>query len=280
MFKPNLSLSVNVFGIKWLENGKYQITNEEEFLIKYLKGMKDNGFYGIELSTLGPWNEREERESYPFVKRAVELIKDYGLKLNSVHLPFACLDWQFSSLDESVRKKAVETFKWAVDFYKNDMPNCFVIHPDPKPENDSDRRYQLEQLTKSMIEVCEFLPNLVCVENMTGSGLLNVSSEALSLLNAVPKLNMTIDVNHIFYEAPSDYILKIGSRIKNVHISDRDDIKERHYLPGEGVLDFKSIISALDKIAYAGTFTYELALKQNSYTCEQIKNNYDKLFNN
>ena len=130
----------------------------------------------------------------------MELIKDYGIKMPTVHLPFACLDWRFASLDENARKESVEAFKWAVDFYENNMPNCFVIHPDPKPEKVEDRPFCLEQLTKSMAEICEFSPAYVCVENMTADGLLNVSSEALNLLKQVPKLNMTIDVNHALFE--------------------------------------------------------------------------------
>ncbi len=280
MFKPRLSASVNVFGIERFENGTYKITNEEEFLISTLKEMRKFNFDGIELSTLGPWNIEEEHQSYPFVKRACELIKDYGINLTSVHLPFACLDWNFSSLDEKERKLAVETFKWAVDFYQDNMPDVFVIHPDDKPKTPEERPYKLESLAKSMSEICDFLPYKVCVENMTNDGLLNVSSEAVSLLKAVPKLNMTIDVNHTLYQKPEDYILAVGDRVKNAHISDRDEIKERHYLPGKGILDFNKIISALDSVNYKGTFTYEVNLKRGSdCTIEDVKNNYEKLFN-
>ncbi len=275
MYKPRLGMSLNCYGIKWLDEKRYQITFREEELLSKTKEMKENGFDGAELVTLGPWNREEELENYPKVRRAVEIVKDSGLKLNTIHLPFACLYWDFTCLDEDYRKASVESVKWAVSHYENNMPDCFVIHPDKKPDSDEERPARLEQLTKSMYEICEFVPANVCIENMTNKGMLNVSSEALKLLDAVPKLNMVIDVNHPLIESPVDYILKIGNRVKNVHISDRDEVKERHYMPGEGILPWQEIIGALDKINYQGVFNFEV---NSNYSPSEVKACYDKMF--
>ncbi|MBO7214623.1 MAG: sugar phosphate isomerase/epimerase [Clostridia bacterium] len=276
MFQPKLSRSIGCFGIKWIdkETRKYQITHEEEALISSVKDMVASGFDAIELMTLGPWNRQEELENYPYVTRAVEIIKDHGLYLNSVHLPFSCQLWNFTSLDENERKLSVESVKSAVSFYEKDMPNCFVIHPDTRPKDDSERSARLEQLTKSMYEICEFVPAKVCVENMTNNGMLNVSSEAEQLLSAVPKLYMTLDINHPLTQAPESYIKAIGDRIKNVHVSDRDHDRECHYVPGKGVLNWDNIMNALNDIGYTGMLTYEVSPEIPS---KEIKDNYDWL---
>ena len=110
---------------------------------------------------------------------------------------------------------------------------------------------------------------------MTANGLLNQTSEAHYLLKKVPKLMVVIDINHPFIDTPEDLILKVGNRIKCLHVSDRDEIKERHYLPGDGVLNWNNIIGALEKIGYQGEFTYEIGDK---YSIKDVKDNFEKLF--
>ena len=276
MNKPKLSRSVNCFGIKWIDKEKhlYKITQEEEFLNKMFKDMKESGIDSVELSTLGPWNRQEELENYPYVEHAVELIRDHGLDFNSVHLPFSCTYWNFTSLDETERKLSVESVKRAVSHYEKDMPNLFVMHPDNRPKDESERAPRMEQLIKSLTEICEFAPRKICLENMTNEGMLYISSEAKIILDAVPKLYMTLDINHPLRQMPESYILDIGSRIKNVHVSDRDYDKECHYLPGKGVLDWDKIMSALCSIGYDGMLTYEVS---KDIPSAEIKQNYEWL---
>lgn len=276
MNKPKLSRSVECFGIKWIdkENRIYKITHEEENLIKTLKDMKACNFDAVELMTLGPWNRQEELENYPYVERATEIIEDIGLTLNSVHLPFSCQLWNFTSLDENERKLSVDSVKKAVSHYEKHMPNCFVIHPDSKPKTDDERPYRFEQLKKSLYEICEFVPAFVCVENMTGNGMLCESLEAKKMLEDVPKLYMTLDINHPLTQMPENYIMDIGNRIRNVHVSDREYDREAHYLPGKGVLNWDNIMKAFKDIGYEGMFTYEVG---KNIPSSEIRSNYEWL---
>jgi hypothetical protein len=127
---------------------------------------------------------------------AVKIIRDYGLDFHSVHLPFSCQLWNFSSPDETERKLSVESVKRAVSHYEKDMPNLFVMHPDNRPKDESERAPRMEQLIKSLTEICEFAPRKICLENMTNEGMLYISSEAKIILDAVPSLYMTLDINH------------------------------------------------------------------------------------
>jgi sugar phosphate isomerase/epimerase len=113
---------------------------------------------------------------------------------------------------------------------------------------------------------------------MVGDRLLNKMSEAKELLSRVPKLYMTIDVNHSLLQKPEDYIACIGDRVKNLHISDNDGTDERHWLPGEGIINFNAILSNLEKIGYNGTFNYEVNIKADDGV-KKVKENFDKLFN-
>lgn len=276
MNKPKLSRSVNCFGLQWINQEKhlYKITHKVEFLKSTFKDMVESGFDAVELGTLGPWNREEELENYPFVEDAVKIIRDYGLDFHSVHLPFSCQLWNFSSLDETERKLSVESVKRAVSHYEKDMPNLFVMHPDARPKSPSERSARMEQLIKSFDEICEFAPRAICLENMTDMGLLYTSAEAKVILDAVPKLYMTLDTNHTIHQVPESYILDIGSRIKNVHISDRDEGRECHYVPGKGILNWDNIMNAFDSIGYEGAFVYEV---RDDIPSIQLKENFDWL---
>ena len=108
--------------------------------------------------------------------------------------------------------------------------------------------------------------------------MVNSIKEARWILDRVPKLMMVIDINHPFIDTPEDLILAVGDRVKCLHVSDRDDITERHWLPGEGILNWNNVIRALERVGYSGEFTYEIGILKRKYTAQQIKENYEKLF--
>ena len=279
MYKLNLGLSVHCYKTEWLEDGKYRIATMHDFIDEMTKGMKENGFSSMELSAGGQWNLKEEEESFPAVKEYVEIIKKNGVKLNSVHLPFALYFWEFASLDEEKRKLTVERAKWAISMFEKDCPKYFVIHPGKKGSADiEERKAMLEQLRKSMQELCDATDATICIENMSTDLLLNQSSEMIWLLERVPKLMMVMDINHPFIETPEEFIEKVGDRIKCLHVSDRDEIKERHNLPGNGILNWNKIIGALEKIGYQVEFTYEVGIHNKKFPLSEVRANYEKLF--
>ena len=279
MYKLKSSVSVRCFGLKWIDeaNHVYEIVKDYDFFNRKIKDMVDNNFDAIELGTAGPWNREEEKASFPYVKDFVKIVKDNGILFHSAHLPFSLPWWHYASADEEVRKTAVETFKRTVDLFGEDLPNLFVIHPDGKPFNEEIRPFLFEQLTKSMLEICDYSPRTVCVENMVGERLLNNVAEAKRLLEAVPKLCMTIDVNHSILQKPEDYILQVGDRVKHLHISDNDGTGEKHWLPGQGVIDFNAILTNLEKLGYDGTFNYEVNISADDGV-KKVKENYEKIF--
>lgn len=281
MYNLTPSVTLSYFGIERFENGTYQITRNDKQFYSNLEEVIKCGFKAIEFETAAPWNKYEESENYPYVKEVAKNVYKSGVLFNSVHLPFSISWWDFASPNEEQRKDAVNVFKRAVDAYGEFMPNVFVIHPGIKPQEQdgNEREMRLNQLAKSMQEVCDFCPKSVCIENMVNDGLLNKISEAKDLLNAVPKLFMTIDVNHSFLQKPEDYILEIGSRVKNLHISDNDGVKEKHWLPGKGVINFQKVLCALEKVGYNGTFNYELSPLKLGSTYKELYDIHVKIFN-
>ena len=89
----------------------------------------------------------------------------------------------------------------------------------------------------------------------------------------VEGISICADVNHLLQERSENAILKMGSRIKTLHISDYDYVDEKHLMPGKGLINWMELIGNLEKIGYSGVFNYELG-----YSAKEIKENYEALF--
>ncbi len=92
--------------------------------------------------------------------------------------------------------------------------------------------------------------------------LIENGQELFELMQVVasPKLGVNLDVGHVQVIGEDLDILlkKLGPRIWNVHLEDIDRQKHYHLIPGEGTMDFHSIIGKLRHIGYDRYITVEL----------------------
>lgn len=67
------------------------------------------------------------------------------------------------------------------------------------------------------------------------------------------------DTGHAFLSMDNqeEDIIKLGSRLKTLHIADNDSQYDDHTAPFMGYVNWKKIMKALDEINYAGTFNFE-----------------------
>ena len=103
----------------------------------------------------------------------------------------------------------------------------------------------------------------------------NTSDELICLTDGIDNVCVCCDMNHWFHEKTYDAIRNLGSRIETVHVSDYDEVVEKHWMPGEGTNDWSKIIESLQKVGYCGPFLYECG---HGYTCEEVAQNKILLF--
>lgn len=74
-----------------------------------------------------------------------------------------------------------------------------------------------------------------------------------------PNLRICLDIGHanVYVAKPLVMIEKYNTKISTVHISDNDDVKDLHLIPGQGKIDWKVIIPKLKEI-YSGPLMLEL----------------------
>ena len=150
---------------------------------------------------------------------------------------------------EWIKKAADAGFKYA------------VVHPSNEPISDENRPIAMLSAKRSIAELSEVAKNegiVLAVETLPRSCLGNCSSEILELLSLAPDAKVCFDTNHLMNEDPSDFIKKVSDKIATMHISDYDFIDEKHWLPGEGLVDWKKLMDAHDEIGYEGAMIYEV----------------------
>lgn len=201
---------------------------------------------------------------YELIKERVRIIleeKDKsGIITRTVHLPHR-EGFDLSDIDEEKRVAALENHTKVLNCCYPLQPEIVVLHPSaglvPKEEYAA-RKQALVRSLKEFTAYCKNLGITVAVENLTEVSMVQTSDDLLEIVEAVgDNIGICFDVNHLLAEPHKDFIRKAGKYIITMHVSDNDGIKERHFLPGDGVIDWKELFAELKKINYQSTMIVE-----------------------
>lgn len=98
----------------------------------------------------------------------------------------------------------------------------------------------------------------------------------VKILQADDSLRACFDVNHLLVDNHRDFIKGVGDKIVSLHLSDYDFVDEKHWLPGEGKIDWKELIGLLKSINYTGPFMNEVRCRMENEDSE-FKHTYKEL---
>lgn len=196
--------------------------------------------------------------------------RDAGVAIRSFHLPFYTDETvDPASLDPAVRRRTAEIHAHYIEVAADMGARFAVVHACLEPVADADRAERLARSKESMAALAEAgaaAGLTVCVENLPRSCLGNRAAELAQIVTADPRLRVCFDTNHLLGETHADFLAAIGPLIATTHVSDYDFVNERHWLPGEGKIDWKALVDGLDAIGYADAFNYELDFRGNPKT--------------
>ncbi len=243
--------------------------------------MAKAGIRHVEISV-----DKKQSEALDYGKLK-EWSQKYGVNLWSFHLPF----WPFTEIDISSPDIAEKTIAYLSEYIKKASEigiDKFIIHASGEPIDEGDRALRMETSKKSLYALCEEAKkygSVICVEDLPRTCLGRSSSDILELLSAHPNLRVCFDTNHLLDEKITDFIHSVGDKIVTTHISDYDFNNERHWLPGEGDIDWLGLISALESVNYKGIWLYEINFdcpwtikRDRDLVCEDFANNASELF--
>lgn len=240
-----------------------------------------NGISYIELS-------EEGYDGFDFEK-AASLSEEYGVGLWSLHLPFAPFETiDISSLNKEKRESTIKMLSELIKKGADVGIDKFIIHPSAEPIEDAERgermKYSRESLSR-LADVSESLGGVICAEDLPRSCIGHSIEEMKFLTAEDERIKVCFDTNHITVEKPEEIITALGDKIVTLHVSDYDFVNERHWLPGEGKIDWKKLMAALEEINYGGAFMYEIGyacpktiLRSRDLNVADFKRNAEELF--
>lgn len=221
-------------------------------------GLQQAGISAIELSKTV---EIYEALNYRELKA---LSQKYNIDLWSLHLPFhPFTEIDPSSPDDGIRNHTTAYFTELIQKGSDIGIDKFVIHASGEPISDQERPERLKYAMQSLDILAEAAArngSLLAVEDLPRTCLGNTAAEIRQLISANDRLRVCFDTNHLLSDNNINFMEQLGDKIITVHISDYDFVNERHWLPGEGSLDWNAMYTKFKEIGYSGIWMYEIGL--------------------
>jgi sugar phosphate isomerase/epimerase len=193
-----------------------------------------------------------------------EALDHYGMGL-VCHLPTFV---HTADLTASIREASRHEVDQALIVASELGAEKVVLHPSfvgglGRSVPDLVRRYALESLDAIARQATAW-GSRICLENLFDRLTpFSTIQEFEAIFERWPQLAMTIDVGHAFIDGRGmahvlDLIRVFGDRLGHVHISDNLGRRDDHLAVGDGDINFRVLISALQRIAYDDTITLEI----------------------
>ena len=251
---------------------------------EHFEQLKNAGVDAIEISMAD--------KNYPLIdwRKVVRTAEETDLLLWSFHLPFSPFYiHNIASTDAFVRKTTVDYLKVLMDRAAGYAGiRTLVVHASGEPIAPETRAARMEYAKEGLAQLCEAAASygaVLAVEDLPRTCLGKNAEEIQELLHADERLRVCFDTNHLLGgRKPQDFIRALGDKIVTVHFSDYDGVDERHWMPGEGIIDWNAVMDALDDIGYRGPVLYELGYsapatitRPRDFTPEDFVRNHEEL---
>lgn len=223
---------------------------------KFFKSISEAGIECIEVS-----KSHKGYADFDF-EGTKKLAEKYGAELWSCHLPFTpFIVNDISSVSKQIRKSSITAQKELINRAGSVGIRHFVIHPSSEPVDIAFRKIRIQCAKESLSQLqneADKYNGVICVENLPRTCIGRSSDEINELIKDDSRLMVCFDTNHLLRESVSDFIRKTGKRIVTTHVSDYDFKNERHWMPGEGKINWRELYDTLVETGYEGPWLYEL----------------------
>ena len=197
-------------------------------------------------------------------KEVQKLSGRYHIDLWSYHLPFCpfrIID--IASLNPELRENSIKLYTSLIEKAADVGVDKFVVHPSAEPIAPNDRSDRLKYSMQTLDQLAEIAHRngaVIAVEDLPRTCLGNTAQEIQQLISANDKLRVCLDTNHLLSESNTNFVKQLSDKIVTMHVSDYDFVDEKHWLPGEGKVDWQALLSALQQVNYQGVWMYEIGL--------------------
>lgn len=232
------------------------LTPDEE-----IKAFAEAGFSCCEVRSTVDAAKTDEQLIEEF-KRFKSACDRYGVEIWSLHMRYGT-NPDPSSLDEKIQS---ETIADALRFFELNQylgAKVFVIHPcwPPNPEETREERIEQAVATYNFLREKAAEKGIqLAAENLPYKWAFFVadSGEMNEFLRRVgPQGVWCFDCGHALEETPDHFLDVMDRPMMTVHMHDNDHKEDRHWLPYDGVIDWRALMNVLIKRGYTGPFIFE-----------------------
>ena len=250
---------------------------QEEFR-EALVFLKNAGFEEIDFPFNTPMMLRENwRED---VRAKGALAKEAGVHIRYAHLPF---DYPKEDCGYGWEEFETASFR-AMEMAKELGVDCAAIHPRTFMTREYDAEKEHEEAIRFLAPYCEYAKKIglaLGLENMRGPGqsapkeILRYGTETDDLIRMADELGTGIcwDTGHgnISAQPQKESLLKIGARLKMVHINDNFAEDDVHVAPFIGNVCWEETAAGLKGVNYQGSLNLEVNCRK---LPEEVKAGY------
>jgi len=213
-----------------------------------LKYIKEAGFDGIML-----WWSDQYAETDGDKSRHPDEARRHGLFIENIHTPILPNNylWEDGIKGDEMEKLLTDCIN---DCYLHNIPTA-VIHvtygfnPPPVNQTGIDR-------FKRMVEAAEKRGVNIALENLIRPEYLEPLFSSIDS----ERLGFCYDSGHEnFFSKGTDLLSQYGPKLIALHLHDNDGSKDQHLLPGEGNIDWDTLMKKISSTGYTGPVALEAA---------------------
>lgn len=198
-------------------------------------------------------------------ERIIEIVSNSGLVIENIHVPFeGCND--FWSDSEMVRQKVMDShYEWLEDCAAFGIP-MMVMHL-VKGNLVTNPSLTGIKCIESLVKRAESYHVKIAVENT------RVNEVIVTVLDEIPSktLGLCYDSSHdrLYSGNEFEILKKCGQRLLATHLSDNDGLKDQHWLPKRGIINWEGLFEAFPK-EYQGCISLEVEKGMDALTSEEF----------
>lgn len=232
-------------------------------IFQCLEPIRTAGFLSIEICSFPAHLDYHDGQA---VRRAAQRLAELQLEAYSFHAPFAD-HIDITSVDAAVRKRSVQEMITAADAAAELGVRNFVIHPGPEKDTipDRERLQRMQWAAESLntlVERCRELGIALTLENMLPHLFFGRTRDVLWILGALDSTDVGIclDTGHAYLSGDLPTVAhKLSGHLRMVHASDNNGKYDDHLPPGQGKIDWNSLIAQLSRRDFSGMIMLEIA---------------------
>jgi len=232
-------------------------------ILDCLKSIQQTGFNLIEICSYHAHLDYHDKK---FVVRTASMIQELGMEPYSFHAPFAD-NIDITSLDSAQQRIALDEITQAAEAASILGVAHFVIHPGPEQDLrlDDDRPKRFENAAKALNVLskrCEELNLKLVFENMLPHLSFGQPSDLQWVLGEMHSSNVGVclDTGHAYLSGEIETVVqKISGHLTMLHANDNNGNYDDHLPPGEGKIDWPTLLKQVSDSDFHGTLMLELA---------------------